>query len=42
VSIYELCELIGTSIPMIEATYGSLMPGSEDRLRALLAGERHA
>jgi integrase len=42
VSIYELTELMGTSIRMIEATYGSLMPGSEDRLRAVLAGERHA
>jgi hypothetical protein len=36
VSIFQLARLMGTSVKMIDRTYGHLAHDSEDHLRALL------
>ena len=36
VSIFELARLMGTSVAMIDRTYGHLAPDSEDAIRARL------
>jgi integrase len=36
VSIFELARLMGTSVAMIDRTYGHLVQGSEDAIRARL------
>jgi hypothetical protein len=38
VSIFQLARLMGTSVKMIDRTYGHLAHDSEDHLRELLAG----
>lgn len=35
-TLYEVARFMGTSVAMIDRTYGHLAAGSEDRARALL------
>jgi hypothetical protein len=38
VSIFQLSRLMGTSVELLDRTYGHLVRESEDHLRGLLAG----